>query len=52
MAHQVTTIRDRFDAVAAEAQVSEVDRALMWRRQFLNPYALQDAPKAIAGLVG
>lgn len=52
VAHQVTTIRDRFDAVAVEAQVSEVDRALMWRRQFLNPYALQDAPKAIAGLVG
>ncbi len=52
VAHQIVTIRDGFAAVAKEAQVSEVDAKLMWRRQFLNPYALQDAPPALSGLVG
>ena len=51
VAHQIVTIRDGFAAVAKEAGVSEVDAKLMWRRQFLNPYALQDAPEGLAGLV-
>lgn len=50
-AGQIAAIRDNWAAVADEAHLSEVDRALMWRRQFLNPYALQDAPPALAGLV-
>jgi serine/threonine-protein kinase HipA len=28
-----------------------VDRNLMWRRQFLNPFAFVDAPAAITELV-
>jgi len=51
VAHQIVTIRDGFAAVAQEAGVNEVDARLMWRRQFLNPYALQDAPKALSQLV-
>lgn len=45
IAHQVRTIRARFDAVCAAAALSEVDRRALWGRQFLNPFAFQ-------GLVG
>jgi serine/threonine-protein kinase HipA len=47
----VKVIRDRWDAVCKEAKVSEVDKNLFWRRQFLNPYAFRDAPTDIAALV-
>jgi len=36
-----TTIEQHWDAVCDEAQLSEVDRNLLWRRQFLNPFAFQ-----------
>ncbi len=39
--HQKSIIEDNWDAVCNEAQLSEVDRALFWRRQFLNPYAFE-----------
>ncbi|MEA2929624.1 MAG: serine/threonine-protein kinase HipA, partial [Hyphomicrobiales bacterium] len=29
----------------------EVDRNLMWRRQFLNPFAFEGAPAELAGLL-
>lgn len=47
----VTVIKARWPAVCKEARLSEVDKNLFWRRQFLNPYAFEDAPKDIAGLV-
>ncbi len=50
--HQIETIRDRWDAMCAEAALSEVDRNLFWRRQFLNPFAFEGAPEELAGLVG
>ncbi len=49
--HLVKTIKDRWAAVCKEAKLSEVDKNLFWRRQFLNPYAFIDAPKDIAELV-
>ena len=49
--HQVVTIRDRWDAVCREADLSEVDRNVLWRRQFLNPFAFEGAPAEIAGLL-
>jgi len=39
IAHQVRTITARWEAVCDEAGLTEVDRALLWRRQFLNPFA-------------
>jgi serine/threonine-protein kinase HipA len=38
---QIEVIRNRFDAVCDEARLSQVDRALMRSRQFLNPYAFE-----------
>ena len=37
---QRAIIEKHWDAVCAEAQVSEIDRKLLWRRQFLNPYSI------------
>jgi len=38
---QLETIRAQWEAVCDEAKLSEVDRKLLWGRQFLNPYALE-----------
>jgi serine/threonine-protein kinase HipA len=45
--HQVNVIEDKWKAVCDEAGLSEVDRALLWRRQFLNPFAFFDAPQGV-----
>lgn len=34
------TIEQQWQAVCDEAELSEVDRRLFWRRQFLNPFSL------------
>ena len=34
-------IERHWDSVCEEAKLSEVDRKLLWRRQFLNPFATQ-----------
>jgi len=31
--------------------LSEVDRNFFWRRQFLNPFAFEEAPAELAALV-
>ena len=49
--HQIATIRDSWGAVCTEARLSEVDRNLLWRRQFLNPFAFEGTPPALAALV-
>jgi serine/threonine-protein kinase HipA len=38
---QKSVIEDNWDAVCDEAKLSEVERALFWHRQFLNPYAFE-----------
>lgn len=38
---QLESIRAHWQAVCDEANLSEVERNLLWRRQFLNPFALQ-----------
>jgi serine/threonine-protein kinase HipA len=38
---QQTTIETRWNEVCEEGKLSEVDRNLLWRRQFLNPFAFQ-----------
>lgn len=44
IADQIKIIQERFQAVCDEAKLPEVDRRLMWRRQFLNPFAFYGAP--------
>ncbi|APO66178.1 HipA-like protein [Rhizobium gallicum] len=51
-AGQITVIRDRWDTVCEEAGLSQVDKQLFWRRQFLNPFAFEGAPAALKALVG
>ncbi|RLA44016.1 MAG: type II toxin-antitoxin system HipA family toxin, partial [Gammaproteobacteria bacterium] len=40
--HQVRTIAEKYTEVCAAAKLSEVDRRLFWRRQFLNPFCFYD----------
>lgn len=37
--HQINIIERHWEEVCDEAELSEVDRKLFWRRQFLNPYS-------------
>lgn len=39
--NQITEIRNGWDVVCEEADMSAVDRAFLWERQFLNPYAFE-----------
>jgi serine/threonine-protein kinase HipA len=48
---QIHVIKNRWSSICNEAKLSEVDKNLFWRRQFLNPYAFIDAPEEIARLV-
>ncbi len=35
------TIRDNWDSVCADAELNPVDKALLWNRQFLNPFSTE-----------
>ena len=48
---QIRIIRDQWDRICDEADLSPIDRSLLWRRQFLNPYAFEGAPEGFAALV-
>lgn len=39
---QLGCIIEHWDAVCDEASLTETDRAFLWHRQFLNPYAFED----------
>jgi len=39
---QLTSIINHWDAVCDEASLTATDRAFLWGRQFLNPYAFED----------
>lgn len=41
---QVNTIRTHWETVCDEGALTPVDRAYLWGRQFLNPFAFYDAP--------
>lgn len=51
VSQQIKAIRKFWAQVCDEAALTEVDRNLLWRRQFLNDFAFVDAPKALAELV-
>lgn len=38
---QQRIIKQHWNSVCDEAQLNEVDRKLLWRRQFLNPYSIE-----------
>jgi serine/threonine-protein kinase HipA len=38
--HQVSVIEQNWQVVCDEAELSEIDRQLFWRRQFLNPFSV------------
>ena len=40
-ARQTALIKSEWTNVCNEAGLSEVDRTFLWRRQFLNPFALE-----------
>lgn len=48
--HQLTWIIGQWDAVCTAAGLTETDRAFLWGRQFLNPYAFEDLYGDAAGL--
>jgi len=38
---QIRIMRERWDAVCDEAELSDTDRRLLWGRQFFNPFAFE-----------
>lgn len=48
---QIKTIREKWSDVCQQAQLGAVDQNLLWRRQFLHPFAFVGAPAAITDLV-
>lgn len=45
--HQVKIIEHAWQSICEEASLSEVDQMLLWRRQFLNPFAFLNAPVGV-----
>jgi serine/threonine-protein kinase HipA len=39
--HQIAVIVTHWDMVCDEAELSNIDKKLFWRRQFLNPYSVE-----------
>lgn len=44
VSNQIKIIVQQWDRVCDEAALTVIDRRLFWRRQFLNPFALEGAP--------
>ncbi|MCF6266681.1 MAG: type II toxin-antitoxin system HipA family toxin [Desulfuromusa sp.] len=38
---QIAAIEQHWDSVCEEAELNRVDRQLLWKRQFLNPYSVE-----------
>ncbi len=38
---QITVIEQHWENVCKEAELNEVDKKLLWKRQFLNPYSVE-----------
>jgi len=49
-ASQIAAVREHWDAVCEEATLTAVDKQLLWRRQFLNPFAFEGAPERLTSL--
>ena len=51
MRHQIAIIRRKWDAACNEAQLSDIDRQLLWRRQFMNDLAFEGLQERLAGII-
>lgn len=47
---QIEGIRAYWAEVTEEGSLSDVDKGVLWRRRFLNPYAFEAAPPSIAAM--
>ena len=45
--HQITGVQEAWPSICIEAALSEVDQNHFWKRQFLNPFAFQNAPSGV-----
>ena len=50
--HQIATVGRNWDAVCREACLSDVDRRLLWRRQFLNGLAFEGLEDCLRDVIG
>jgi len=48
--HQISAISKHWSSVCEEADLSETDRALLWGRQYLNPFAFDDLERVFANI--
>ena len=48
--HQIAAISKNWNTVCSEAGLSETDRALLWGRQYLNPFAFDDLEREFASI--
>jgi len=39
--HQIAVIKENWESLCDKADLSQTDRVLFWKRQFLNPFALE-----------
>ncbi|MFT5421474.1 MAG: serine/threonine-protein kinase HipA [Candidatus Endobugula sp.] len=39
--HQKSVIEQHWRSICDEAELNEVDRKLLWERQFLNPFSVE-----------
>ncbi len=49
--HQIEVIEENWASVCDEANLSKTDRALFWKRQFINPFALEGFQEAVNNAV-
>jgi len=47
--HQKEIIEGNWKVVCDEAQLSEIDRKLLWGRQFMNPFAFEELTNSMSG---
>ena len=45
--HQLVTLHAHWPRIAEEAKLTEVERGILWGRQFLNPFAFEGAPASL-----
>jgi serine/threonine-protein kinase HipA len=41
-AHIENVIREHWDTVCEEAGLNDIDKKLLWKRQFLNPFSFEE----------
>ncbi len=45
---QITIIEEQWNSICQEANLNEIDKALLWKRQFLNAYSIQGFNKQLS----